>query len=103
MSTAEDPAKQKFRELRALCREYGIIPEAYLIPPGSLSEVSEFEVAHGAFGAVYKGKYTDPEGRSVDVAIKELRTICSSAENTRAVRKVCAICLTFGIAIPNAC
>ena len=78
--------------LRALCRHYRIVPEPYLIPSESLSNVSAYMVAHGGFAEVYKGKYTSPDGGSVDVALKILRApvLLDNLEESELLGKVCA-------------
>ena len=56
--------------LRAFCRRYRIVPKPYLIPSQSLGDVEPSLVTRGKFAVMYKGKYTRPDGASVDVAIK---------------------------------
>ena len=89
--------------LRAFCRRYHIIPEAYLIPSSSISSVTEFMVAQGGYSDVYKGRYTYPDGGSVDVALKVLRVPVSldDSENSDVLGKVCINqSMTIGLTAP---
>ena len=70
LSIATEPARTIFCTLRNTCREYGIYPDTCLLPPKSISKISEYPVGSGSFGAVYKGVFTPPDDDPIDVAIK---------------------------------
>lgn len=94
-SITKDPVRGPFRLLRSYCREFGLIPESYLIPSKSVSKVTDRPAGRG-ISEVFKGRYARPGGEPVDVAIKVLETTWSStSDSSDALRKVCVLNLTY--------
>ncbi|KAI0727669.1 kinase-like domain-containing protein [Fomitopsis betulina] len=86
-SITKDPVRGPFRLLRSYCREFGLIPESYLIPSKSVSKVTDRPAGRG-ISEVFKGRYARPGGEPVDVAIKVLETTWSStSDSSDALRK----------------
>ncbi|KZT66912.1 kinase-like protein [Daedalea quercina L-15889] len=65
--------RKLFNVLRCLCRSYCVVPPGYSIPPDSLHIVQSRPPRIGGFADVWRGEYTQPDGRRVDVAIKHIR------------------------------
>ncbi|KAH9929153.1 kinase-like domain-containing protein, partial [Fomitopsis serialis] len=75
-----------FQVLRCLCRNYSIIPPAYIICSSSLRKSDDYALEHGGHADVWRGQYSLPTG-PISVALKAIRINAKNA--SRVYPNVC--------------